>query len=211
MSMKKNIDRIQRWLNRLSGVCELEKWDSALFEADCLSAEVSKARDEIWCAAQDEYAARKAPVNRRTVYLAARSTGVALLIVFAASLPAAVEADRPWTATHQTRTVYVKEDRLSWVTPEEEELLLVLRAEAARAGANAAEAAAKTQHAHTTQVAAQVKKVPPRQVTASVNAASDTIDRKQPQGVTNEDLLALIQIGEKALRVSSPAITVISP
>ena len=207
MSMKKNIDRIQRWLNRLSGACELEKWDSALFEADCLSAEVSKTRDEIWCAAQDEYTARKAPVNRRTVYLAARSAGVAMLIVFAASLPAAVEADRPWTAAHQTRTVYVKEDRLSWVTPEEEELLLVLRAEAARASVNAAEAAAKTQHART----AQVKKAPSRQVTASVNAASDTIDRKQPQGVTNEDLLALIQIGEKALRVSSPAITVISP
>ena len=45
--MKKKIARIERWLNRLSAACETKRWDSALVEADCLSAEVREIREDL--------------------------------------------------------------------------------------------------------------------------------------------------------------------
>lgn len=197
--MKKNIKRIQRWLDRFSCACDNEKWDSALIEADCLSAEVSKAREAIWRAVLSTEKARRISFSRRGAFMAFRTVAVSLLIVFAASIPSALEADKPWNAADTMKTIYVKEDRLSWVTPEEEELLLVLRAEMSKNSLTEAAIAAKTQPK---KDSARQEKAPAMQVG---RAGKDTVGE-----VTNEDLLALVQIGEKALRGNTPAIKIIN-
>lgn len=204
--MKKNITRMQRWLDRLSGACEKEKWNSALLEADCLHAELSKTREDILNEARKEVLAAKEPaMGRRSLFMAARAAAVAVLIVCFASLPSAVEADRPWSA-ESTHTVYVKDDRLSWVTPEEEELLLVLRSEMSKSDLTAANTAAKTQ---------RTAEASPRNISRAAGkdtakVSKTTAGNKAAGGVNNEDLLALIQIGEKALRGDARAITIIN-
>lgn len=194
--MKKNISRIQRWLDRLSSACESEKWDSALIEADCLSAEVRRTRERLCsvvCVGE-----KTGRLNPHGLFVILRTAGVALVIVLAASLPSAVEADKPWAVTN-TKTVYVKEDRLSWVTPEEEELLLTLRSELLKSDlAVAARAPAPKQSV--SKSARWKKKL-------TVDAPDG---KKQVEPVTNEDLMALIQIGEKALLGNSPAIEIIN-
>lgn len=200
--MKRNMTRIRRWLDRLSSACENERWDSALVEADCLSAEVRQAREKIWTAAQNHRIEKRRMIGRHQLFVVVRTAGAALLIVFAASLPSAIEADKLWDVV-STKTVYVKEDRLSWVTPEEEELLLVLRAEMSKSSLAAAGAAAKVQPA-----AAKSRLVPGTD--AVTNAKSAVTDNKGTNDVSNEDLLALVQIGEKALRENAPAIKIIN-
>lgn len=204
--MKKNITRIQRWLDRLSGACEKEKWNTALLEADCLHAELCKTREDILHEARNEVmATKKLAMGRHRLFMVARTSVVAMLIVCSASLPSAVEADRPWSSV-STNTIYVKDDRLSWVTPEEEELLLVLRSEMSKSDLTAANTAAKTQRA--------AKVSAPNNLRAAgiktTRVSNATTGNKAPGGVDNEDLLALIQIGEKALRGNARAITIIN-
>lgn len=207
--MKKNVARIQKWLDRMSSACEGKKWDSALIEADCLSAEVRKTREEILDSARCEREAKPKYVGGRRLFVAVRTASVAFVIVLAASLPSALEADKPWQPA--VKTVYVKEDRLSWVTPEEEELLLSLRSEISRSELVMAGAAARTQaNAPKGTVYGNARS----SVTVKKEAVSDgsetaTLEKRIANGVTNEDLATLVQIGEKALRGSSPAIKVI--
>lgn len=206
--MKKNVKRIQRWLDRLSGACEQEMWDSALIEADCLEAEVRKTRNELLGAAQGVQV-REAPfLNRGAFSFAARSVGVAFLIVCSASVPSAIEADRPWTSV-QPVTARVAQDRLSWVTPEEEELLLVMRAEMAKDNLTTAAMAAK----QLPSPAPRAKKNETKPLAAepeTPTAQPATVKQQPSQGISNEDLMALIRVGEKALKRSSPAIVVIN-
>lgn len=202
--MKKNIERIQRWLDRLSCACEKDRWDSALIEADCLSAEVGKTREEIWSAVTGVREEKRSAFSGRQMFMVVRTASVALVIVFAASLPLAREADKPWTAA--TNTVNIKEDRLSWVTPEEEELLLTLRAEMSRVDMAAAETAASARRAPTTKNTAGAGGRAPSDNGAKITRA----ETKAANGINNEDLAALVQIGEKALRGNTPAIKVIN-
>lgn len=204
--MKKNIERIQRWLDRLSSACEKDRWDSALIEADCLSAEVGKTREEIWGVVTGTREEKPSPFGRHGVFMAMRTASVAFVIVLAASLPAALEADKPWPAV--TNTVYVKEDRLSWVTHEEEELLLALRAEMSKADLIAAGAEAQARSAPAARNTVRPAARGAVSDSNVVNAAKP--ETRQVSSITNEDLAALVQIGEKALRGNRPAIKVIN-
>lgn len=204
--MKKNTQRIRRWLDRLSSACESEKWDSALIEADCLSAEVRQTREKICDAANNRNMMKRSLIGRRQVFMVTRTTVAALLIVFAASLPSAIEADRPWSATNDTKTTYVKEDSLSWVTPEEE-LLLVLRSEMSRSSLTIAGAAANIQSKGTDVVKNnQVQST----VGASDSSGQTRGEKKEAADMNNEELMALVQIGERALRGNAPAVTIIN-
>lgn len=207
--MKKNIARIQRWLDRMSSACEGHKWDSALIEADCLSAEVRKTREEILDSARGERKEKTYSDGRRRLFMALRTASVSFAIILAASLPSALEADKPLVST--AKTVQAKEDRLSWVTPEEEALLLSLRSEMSKGDLITAGAAAKT----------QARKPDGAAPGNAVNAAADKAqpdgaqekaknEKKAANGVMQEDLTALVQIGEKALRGSSPAVKIIN-
>lgn len=207
--MKKNIARIQRWLDRMSSACEGHKWDSALIEADCLSAEIRKTREEILDSARGERKEKAWPDGRRRLFMALRTASVSFAIILAASLPSALEADKPQISAAET--VYVKEDRLSWVTPEEEILLLTLRSEMSKGDLITAGAAANTQARKNGGAATE-------------NARNSSESEAQPGGgqerarketvaansVTPDDLAALVQIGEKALRGNSPAVKIIN-
>lgn len=209
--MKKNIARLQRWLDRLSSACDGSKWDSALIEADCLSAEIRKTREEILDSACRVFAEKPVSHCKRRIFTAMRAVSVAFFIVLAASLPSALEADK--SGQQAVKTVYIKDDRLSWVTPEEESLLLELRSEMSKGDLIAAGAAAKSQTKVNNEVAYTNAKGTTNSTRKKVSSdGSETVKRenKAASGVTDEDLTTLVQIGEKALRGSSPAIKIIN-
>lgn len=209
--MKKNIARLQRWLDRLSGACEVGKWDSALIEADCLSAEVRKTRDEIMDSACRVCEEKSVSRGWHRLFMTLRTVSVAFVIVLAVSLPSALEADRPWQPA--VKTVYVMEDRLSWVTPEEESLLLELRSEMSKGDLIMAGNAAKLQvKVGNGAISKNVQGATNETGKDVSSGSSETAKRenKAASGVTNEDLATLVQIGEKALRGSSPAIKVVN-
>lgn len=204
--MKKRITRIQRWLNRLSAACENGSWDSAVIETDCLSAEVRELREDLSNMITED-ASRRIFWGADALAMSFRSVGIALFIVLVSTIPLAVEAEKPWSA--QTTTASAKRsgaEFLTWVTKEEDQLLQVLRADLS--GQNVS----VTQQPEVFRPLK--KKADPRplhqeSVAAVDKAALRVAPMASSSGISAEDLLALVQIGEKALRGESPAIKVI--
>ena len=205
--MKKKISRIQRWLDRLSTACETGRWDSALVEADCLSAEVREIREDLTLKLENDHAAARGILSRSAVTMSIKSVGIALFIVMVSTLPLAVESERPWTAQNESKPAQSSgEEILTWVTREEEELIRTLRADLS--GQNAG--SAKTEKVFSVPVkkrtAAEAKKE--NAMVSEMPFALNTQVRSETL-ISPEDLLALLQIGEKALRGDAPAIKVI--
>ena len=205
--MKKKISRIQRWLDRLSTACETGRWDSALVEADCLSAEVREIREDLTLKLENDHAAARGILRRSAVTMSIKSVGIALFIVMVSTLPLAVESERPRTAQNVSKPAQSNgEEILTWVTREEEELIRTLRADLS--GQNAG--SAKTEKVFSVPVkkrtAAEAKKE--NAMVSEMPFALNTQVRSETL-ISPEDLLALLQIGEKALRGDAPAIKVI--
>ena len=205
--MKKKISRIQRWLDRLSTACETGRWDSALVEADCLSAEVREIREDLTLKLENDHAAARGILSRSAVTMSIKSVGIALFIVMVSTLPLAVESERPRTAQNVSKPAQSNgEEILTWVTREEEELIRTLRADLS--GQNAG--SAKTEKVFSVPVkkrtAAEAKKE--NAMVSEMPFALNTQVRSETL-ISPEDLLALQQIGEKALRGDAPAIKVI--
>ena len=200
--MEKKVQRLQRWLNRISAACEHKRWDSAVVEVDSLCAEAREMRGE-FCRMMEcgEESGAGRIFSRESVAMSLRSAVIAIFIVMASTIPLAVEADRPWTVPVAEVKEEKKTDRLGWMTPEEENLLRALREDANKAKqvkAAQANPAAVKPAARTAAAKPAASTRPPEQKRAAA----------EPE-IAPEELMALIQAGEKALRGNEPAIKVI--
>ena len=205
--MKKKISRIQRWLDRLSTACDTGRWDSALVEADCLSAEVREIREDLTLKLENDHAAARGILSRSAVTMSIKSVGIALFIVMVSTLPLAVESERPRTAQNVSKPAQSNgEEILTWVTREEDELIRTLRADLSGQNAGTAQTESVFSAPVKKRASAQVKKE--NTEISEMPTVRNTPERSET-GISAEDLLALVQIGEKALRGDTPAIKVI--
>ena len=205
--MKKKISRIQRWLDRLSAACDKERWDSALVEADCLSAEVREIREDLAHMLENEQTSTAAIFSGSAVTMSIRSIGIALFIVMVSTIPLAVESERPWTPQAVSVPVHNNgEEVLAWVTREEDELLRTLREDLS--GQNIGRTAAQGIFSAPAKKGT-VAGTPEKEIIVSEKPVVRESSVRSEAGISAEDLLALLQIGEKALRGDTPAIKVI--
>jgi hypothetical protein len=205
--MKKKISRIQRWLDRLSTACETGRWDSALVEADCLSAEVREIREDLTRKLENANSATTYIFSRSTVAMSIKSVGIALFIVLVSTIPLAVESERPRSAQIASGPVQSSgREMLAWVTREEDELIRTLRADLS--GQNAELDKQEKVFSVPAKKRASVRGSNESIVVSEIPALRNMPVRSEA-GISAEDLLALVQIGEKALRGDAPAIKVI--
>ena len=123
-----------------------------------------------------------------------------------------MESEKPWNLAANTAKKEVQAEHLSWVTDDEDNLLQVLRSGlnannpsanmAANPGFAQPPAAAKKTAARDPGLKKTVKPAPVKNLSAAKQNRTE-------QTLAPEDMLALIQAGEKALRGGEPAIKVI--
>jgi len=204
--MKKKIARIERWLNRLSAACETKRWDLAVVEADCLSAEVREIREDLTHMLENDAFETERIFSRSAVTMSIKSIGIALFIVLVSTIPLAVEADKHWAAQTVSKPAEsTGQEMLAWVTPEEDELIRTLRADLS--GKNTVKQSESVFLTSTKKRASvQIKK---ENIVISERPIAQEIRVKSEVGISAEDLQALFQIGEKAMRGDTPAIKVI--
>lgn len=216
--MKKRIARVRFWLDRLSAACESGRWDSAAIEADSLTAEARQIRDDLWEKAGDAAVNDKYRNSRRQLSFWLKSATVAAAIVLAATFPVALESERPLRPVAKSGPEVPALERLSWVSAEEEELLKMLRAElnknsgaievkeikAAKAPVKRAPQRPKAEP----EKAAESKTVP---VVAPLTKAPAVKEPKVEEhaGLNEEDMISLLEIGQKALKGGKPAIKIV--
>ena len=194
--------RLQRWLDRLTAACENKKWKSAVAEADCLSAELRMVRDELWEKAEESVEPKRSFNFRTCASFGARSFGIAMAIVCLCTFPIAVESGKPQNIAALPTGAENKFEEFTLVTAEEKELLQMLRA-------NLKESNVAIRKAEKEAPAAK-RKLTARMVERQITDVPEKVPAQRADRIKPEELLTLIQIGEKSLRGDTPAIKIIN-
>lgn len=194
--------RLQRWLDRLTAACENKKWKSAVAEADCLSAELRMVRDELWEKAEESVEPKRSFSFRTCASFGARSFGIAMAIVCLCTFPIAVESGKPQNIAALPTGAENKFEEFTLVTAEEKELLQMLRA-------NLKESNVAIRKAEKEAPAAK-RKLTARMVERQITDVPEKAPAQRTDRIKPEELLTLIQIGEKSLRGDTPAIKIIN-
>lgn len=215
MAVEKQLSRIQRWLDRCKKACRSRAWGSALAEMECLEAEVRMAREELWKLAAGEEGALH-PFRRWT--LLAQGAVLALAILLGVALPLSVDSNRPDLSVSTSNPQV-----LEWVTPQEAKVLDSLRnvpASSSRESRGRAVASVPRPIIPASEIRPAEAHVPassaskPRS-TAFPQVSSASLQKKDQEKspVSNssaslEDVISLIQVGQKALHSSSSAVNI---
>ena len=194
--------RLQRWLDRLTAACENKKWKSAVAEADCLSAELRMVRDELWEKAEESVEPKRSFNFRTCASFGARSFGIAMAIVCLCTFPIAVESGKPQNIAALPTGAENKFEEFTLITAEEKELLQMLRA-------NLKESNVAIRKAEKEAPAAK-RKLTARMVERQITDVPEKAPAQRTDRIKPEELLTLIQIGEKSLRGDTPAIKIIN-
>ena len=200
--MTQKTARLQRWLDRMTAACENKKWKSAVAEADCLSAELRLVREELWEKAEESAAPKRSFSFRTFAFFGARSFGIAMAIVCLCTFPIAVESGRPQNIAALPTGAENKFEEFTLVTAEEKELLQMLRA-------NLKESNEAVRTAEKEAPSAK-RKLTAKIVERQITDVPEKVPAARPERIKPEELLTLIQIGEKSLRGDTPAIKIIN-
>lgn len=194
--------RIERWLKRCIAACGSGAWSSALMEAECLEAETRGLREDMWQAAGEEAGAERRSRGARASMLL-RVAAAALVMLVTLDLPLSLDQDRPFDPM----------GGVAVLTSSEAELLNALRTTLSSGNRGIA--------AITFEAAPQrdeVKASAPIRRTRSASAAEkkavsevQTVDTQaeRPRELSVEDVLSLVQVGERALHISDAGVRVI--
>ncbi|WP_281681255.1 hypothetical protein [Synergistes jonesii] len=204
--MKQKITRLQRWLDRLAAACESRKWKSAVAEADCLSAELKQVREELWEEAEAENV--KIPLSVRAgnmVFSGAKSFAVAIIIICLTTLPIAVESGIPSMSASLPSVSAGRSEEFAIVTSEEKELLTMLRR-----SLNDSNVAVRAAEIRSPDSKRAFSSVPVQKRANAPAAPAQARPKAENNKIKPEDLLTLVQIGEKSLRGGEPAVKIVN-
>lgn len=217
-SVYKRLVRIERWLKRCMVACKCGSWSSALMEIECMEAETREFRDALWRAAQEEAEGRRSGTFASSVLRGVRVAGIALVIVMAAVFPLSVDQDRPFRG--------FAPDSIALLTSTESDIIEALRETLSNGNVGRVVLSMEIPENGKEEVerekgaAAAVEPVRVRRQISPTQTGDDTRiqesrtvqERPQadsPRSPSVEEVISLIQVGQRALRISEPAIRVV--
>lgn len=200
--MEQNVRRISKWIERCALACRLKKWPEALLEIECARAELETVRSGLWERAEEESLGRVRVSSREWVF-PFRVALVGGLLLLCAALPLSTE-DPGFSAYSVARNSVTV---LEFVTPDERDLLRAMRSSlsewAERSGSSSGTDVPLRAKSTVAAVPREVERaVPARGTTPStLLVVRERAEEKEKRGtVPLEDVMALVQKGERALR-----------
>ncbi len=204
--MEKRLERVQRWVDRCIEACRCKAWSSAIAELECARAELDSAGREIWEEASEAAVSRKPRRFRDFVGVPLQSVIVALLILFVAVGPTSMES----FSASRSLSLSQPKPMVEWVTADEKVLLESLRKSLSQshvqnetvgiaAGTGSGKASVKNRNqAIKGFVEKPVAGLPETSIQRGLSLPA-------------EDLLSLIQVGQRALRSEGEILRVERP
>ncbi len=203
--VERQVRRVQRWLDRCLEACRIGQWQAALAEMECARTDLEIARRSLWEKVTAEGAAEP---KRRWGVAVLQGAMVSSLVILAAAHPLGFEDPATLAARE------VEPSIVAFVTQDEQALLLALRA---RLG----EGALRQTTEDLAQLPSSERGGTPQEEASSPGGRTALTEKKRSSGsggdaarrggdpaprVTEgavlpaEDILALVQVGERALR-----------
>ena len=189
--------------------CRAKSWENALMEMECAKAEMDLAREELWAAAQED------GNGKRMYALAFRSTRAAFVAALLLLITAAPIANSVMIVQEQGKIAIRTAPVLEWVTTDERTLLSALRKSLSEANAGSSREVFAPSDARDdeggnaeTRISAVDRKERDVSGKLTERAGRESISAKSQPVVTGEMIYSLVQLGQKALRNSEPAIRI---
>lgn len=178
-------------------------------EMECAKAEMDLAREELWAAAQED------GNGKRMHVLAFRSTRAAFVAALLLLITAAPIANSVTIVQEQGKIAIRTAPVLEWVTTDERTLLSALRKSLSEANAGSSREVFAPSGARDdgsgnaeTRVSAVDRKERDVSGKLTERAGRESLSAKSQPVVTGEMIYSLVQLGQKALRNSEPAIRI---
>ena len=202
--MERHLKRVERWLKRCITACKCGSWGDALAEAECLEAETKGLREKLWTAAADDALRVPSRGMGHSLFAALKIVVLALAIVLSAVIPIAFDP----------------ESGVLEFAPQRESVVLLSSTESDMI--NALRESLSSGNSGTVVISVEI----PKEVTAAPESrrgaamAAETISEPHPQEPVEEEIpavrrpsadevISLIQVGQRALRSSEPGVTVV--
>ena len=211
--MERHLQRVERWLKRCMAACKCGSWSDALAEAECMEAETKGLREKLWSAVEEEALGAEKRVAARGVFTVFKVTTLAMAMVLPVVIPISLdpEARAPLTLPSMESVVLLSSTESDIINALRESLSsgnsgrVVLSVEipednpvpaSERGAAMASEKALPS---------------PKRAVEVTVRPVPSITEEKAEaeRSPSVDDVLSLIQVGQRALRVSEPGVTVV--
>ena len=208
--MEKKIRKVQKWLERCVLACRSGSWENALAEIECANAEMEMARKDLWARVSEEGMRREKRVIALVPDFALAGMLALLLVLFTAVPVSRLHISTFMPATND------RDLKVEFVSSEEEVILQALRRSLSENGFRetvftdssqsdltvksgiARNGMERKEHVHVVPGPASSRKVV-AQMPGKNNKRTD---------LDMERLITLVQVGEKALRESGPAIEI---
>lgn len=209
--MDKQIKKVQKWLERCLIACRSGSWENALAEMECANAEMEMARKELWAIVENQEKNDRARF-RNLIANTIRAGALALLIVFASAMPLS-RLNISGVLPEIGRDNHIVE----FINDEEEVLLQALRNSLSENGFRESAFTDQSQSTIIRQVDMDPDSEKEERIALSpsgagtspaITASNGGTEKSPEQSLTLESLIALVQIGEEALRESEPAIKI---
>lgn len=205
--MEKKIRKVQKWLERCVLACRSGSWENALAEMECANAEMEMARKDLWARVSEEgMHGKKGVITLFPDFVLAG--GLALLLVLFTAVPV--------SRLHISAFIPSTDDRdlkVEFVNSEEEVILQALRRSLSENGfretvfTDSSQTDMSGRSEMTRDGMEQVHAVPDPVRSVKV-VAQMPVNKNEQTDLDMERLLTLVQVGEKALRESGPAIEI---
>ncbi|MDR1915919.1 MAG: hypothetical protein LBQ58_05025 [Synergistaceae bacterium] len=214
--LEKRLARIERWFKRCVAACKCGSWSSALMEIECMEAETKGFRDDLWRVAEENSAARHRKSFASSCLYCTRVAVVALVIVLSAVFPLSVDSDGPARGWTYDSAMLLSSTEAEIITALRENLSsanmgrVVVTVEMPEKAAEESQVKPALRGAALAAEAPSVAAAPARdEPSEHASDANPGRDEGADIGPSVEDVISLIQVGQRALGVSEPAIKVV--
>ncbi|MDR1509637.1 MAG: hypothetical protein LBS53_08365 [Synergistaceae bacterium] len=202
--MECHLKRVERWFKRCAAACKCGSWNDALIEADCLEAETKGLREKLWRVIAEEHLGIRARGFGGTVFQAFKVASLALVIVMTAVMPLSVDPEA------NTEISAAPPASIALLTSAESDIINALRESLSSSNngrvALTVEIPEKPPVTVGPRGAAMASETA---ISAPQPAEEDKTENPEPRHPSAEEVISLIQAGQRALRVPDPAIRII--
>lgn len=223
--VEKKLSRIDRWLKRCAAACRCGSWNSALMEIECMEAEAKGFREELWDIAAHEAEGRVRRPLRESLYLSLRVAVLASVLVLSAGFPLSMDQDAPFkgfsgnsvAVLTSTESDILDALRASLSNRNADRVVLTLeRTEEEEPAKRQSGAAAADDWSSRAPVAARaavrserIAKSKDLQGAGKGTAPASPAKQTAAKEPSVEEVISLIQVGQRALRISEPAVRIL--
>jgi hypothetical protein len=198
--MERHLKRVERWLKRCVAACKCGSWSDALIEADCLEAETKGLREKLWSAVAEEHSGAKAHVCGGAIFRTLKVGALAFVIVMTAVIPLSVDPEA------KTEIAAAPLESIALLTSAESEIINALRESLSSANSGRVVVTVEIPEKSPAPVVQRGAAMASEAQVADEGDAAETAEQRRPSA---DEVIALIQVGQRVLSVPDSAIRII--